>query len=120
MTISGTAPPPCSPRSACSTAPSLAAACSVTATSSSFAFSMPPSAPSRPTSQSTLSSTTTPPTNTQGAGLVGAPSTLDLPLHSDLGLLAQRCRDFLLKDDATAHPPRRLPLDRRSAGRHQC
>jgi hypothetical protein len=56
----------------------------------------------------------------QGAGLAGAPSALDLPLHSDLGLLAQRRREFLFEDDAAAHPPRRLPLDRRPAGRHQC
>jgi hypothetical protein len=39
----------------------------------------------------------------------------------DLGLLAQRRRELLLQNDPAAHPPRRLPLDRRPAGRrHQC
>ena len=28
--------------------------------------------------------------------------------------------NFFSEDDAAAHPPRRLPLDRRPAGRHQC
>jgi DDE superfamily endonuclease len=39
MTTSGTVPPPCLPRSACSTAPSSAAACSATTVSNSSAFS---------------------------------------------------------------------------------
>src|SRR5260370_12238472 len=89
---------------------------------------MPSSAKSRPISQSMSSSTIVPPTSIPkacprkggGAGLAGAPSALDLPLHPDLGLLAQRGRELLLKDDAATHPPRRLPLDRRPAGRHQC
>src|SRR5438309_6376759 len=38
MTTSGTAPPPCLPPSACSTAPSLAAACSATAISNFIRF----------------------------------------------------------------------------------
>jgi len=59
------------------------------------------------------------PQTPQGSGLAGASSALDLPLHPDLGLLAQRGRELLLQDDATAHPPRRLPLDRRPADRHQ-
>src|SRR5499433_2146153 len=56
----------------------------------------------------------------QSAGLAGAPSALDLPLHPDLGLLAQRRREFLLQNDPATHPPRRLPLDRRPAGHDQC
>ena len=60
------------------------------------------------------------PRESGGAGLAGASSALDLPLHPNLGLLAQRRRELLLEDDATAHSPRRLPLDRRPAGRHQC
>jgi hypothetical protein len=44
--------------------------------------------------------------------LAFASSALDLSLHSDLGFLAQCGREFLLQDDPTAHPPRRLPLDR--------
>src|SRR5713226_4156259 len=88
---------------------------------------MPSSARSRPASSSTRCSTTTPPTSTPracpresgGAGLAGAPSALDLPLHPDLGLVAQRGRELLLQDDPPTHPPRRLPLDRRPADRHQ-
>ena len=38
------------------------------------------------------------------------PSALDLPLHPDLGLLAQRRRGLLLRDHPSAPPPRRLPL----------
>ena len=49
-----------------------------------------------------------------------ASSALDLPLHPDLGLLAQRRRELLFQDDPAAHPPRCLPLDRRPADRHQC
>jgi hypothetical protein len=49
-----------------------------------------------------------------------APSALDFSLHPHFGLLAQRRRNFLFQDDPPAHPPRRLPLDRRSADRHQC
>src|SRR6185437_7438928 len=127
MITSGMAPPRCSRRSACSTAASSAAACSATAISNSSAFSTPSNAKSRPASRSMSFSTTTPPISTPkacpreggGAGLAGAPSALDLPLHSDLGLLAQCRRKLLFQDDAPAHPPRRLPLDRRSAGRHQ-
>ena len=55
----------------------------------------------------------------QGPRLARPPSALDLPLHADLGLVAERGRDLLLG----AHPPppqaRQLPLDRRPAGRDQ-
>ena len=57
----------------------------------------------------------------KGHGLVArASSALDFPLHPDLGLVAQRGREFLLQNDTAAHSPRRVPLDRRPAGRHQC
>ena len=59
------------------------------------------------------------PQASQGQGLAGAPSALDLPLHADLRLLAQRGRDLLLGPDPQAHPTRQLPLHRRPAGRHQ-
>ena len=52
----------------------------------------------------------------QGPCLAGPPPALDLPLHADLRLLAQRGR-------GDAHPAaaeaRRVPLHRRAAGRHQ-
>src|SRR5690348_5705354 len=41
----------------------------------------------------------------------------------DQGMPALRAhgrRDLLLQNDAATHPLRRLPLDRRPAGRHQC
>ena len=52
-------------------------------------------------------------------GLAGAPPALDLPLHPDLGLVAERGRELLLGPDPPPAPARRLPLDRRAAGRHQ-
>src|SRR5271168_4368324 len=55
-----------------------------------------------------------------GAGLAVAPSALDVHFTPDLGLLAQRRREFLFQDDPPTHPPRRVPLDCRPAGRHQC
>ena len=55
----------------------------------------------------------------EGPGLAGAAPALDLPLHPDLGLVAERRRDLLLGPDPAPAPARRLPLDRRPAGRHQ-
>ena len=55
-----------------------------------------------------------------GTGLAVTPSALDLPLHPDLGFLAQRRRELLFQNDPPTHPPRRVPLDCRPAGRHQC
>src|SRR5271170_5679335 len=55
-----------------------------------------------------------------GAGLAVTPSALDLPLHPDLGFPAQRRRELLFQNDPPTHPPRRLPIQRRPAGRHQC
>jgi hypothetical protein len=43
-----------------------------------------------------------------GAGLAGAPARWIFHLP-DLGLMAQRGREFLLQDDAATHLPRRLP-----------
>jgi hypothetical protein len=59
------------------------------------------------------------PSRKRGAGLARPPSALDLPLHPNLGLLAQRRRKLLLQTDPPAHPPRRVSLDRRPADRHQ-
>src|SRR6202040_4237812 len=56
----------------------------------------------------------------QSDGLAVAPSALDLPLHPDLGLVAQRGRELLLQNDAATHPSWCVPLDRRPADRHQC
>ena len=52
-------------------------------------------------------------------GLARPPPALDLPLHADLWLLAQRRRDLLLGHDPPPPAPRRVPLAGRSAGRHQ-
>src|SRR6478672_5739731 len=60
------------------------------------------------------------PRESGGAGLADASSALDVPLHPDLGLLAQRRRELLLQDDPPTHPPRGIPLDRRPADRYQC
>src|SRR5260370_35125543 len=128
MTTSATAPPPSPPPAACYPGPWSAAACSATAISNSFASPMPSGAKSRPIGRSVSSSTIMPPTSIPkacpreggGTGLAGTSSALDVPLHPDLGLLAQRRRELLLKDDAATHPPRRFPLDRRPADRHRC
>ena len=45
------------------------------------------------------------------------PPALDLPLHADLGLVAERHRDLLLDAHPKALEARRVPLDRRAAGR---
>src|SRR5215831_19312462 len=106
------APPLCSPRSACSTAASSVAVCSATATANSSAFSTPSSARFRPSSDPRGTRQLCHAQASQSAGLAGAPPALDLSLHPDLGILAQRRREFLLQNDAAAHPPWRLPLDR--------
>jgi hypothetical protein len=46
------------------------------------------------------------PQASQSAGLAGVSSALDLPLHADLGLLAQRRREALLQNDPAPLPPR--------------
>ena len=55
----------------------------------------------------------------QGGRLVGAASTLDIPLHANLRLLAQCGGDVLLGHHPTTHPTRQLPLHRQPASRHQ-
>ena len=55
----------------------------------------------------------------QGAGLARPPSALDLPLHPDLVLLAQRRRGLLRQAHQAPTEARRLPLRRRPPGRHQ-
>ena len=50
-------------------------------------------------------------------GLARPAPALDLPLHPDLGFLAQRRRDLLLGHDPPTAPPRRVPLAGRPAGR---
>src|SRR6516165_10762186 len=55
----------------------------------------------------------------QSSRLARPASSLCLPLHPDLGLLAQCGRELLRQIDQTPPQTRRLPLDRRSPGRHQ-
>jgi hypothetical protein len=55
----------------------------------------------------------------QGAAMARPPSALDLPLHADLVLLAQRGRDLLRQAHQTQAQTRRLPFARRPANRHQ-
>ena len=43
---------------------------------------------------------------------------MDLPLHADIRIMAERRRELLLRADAQAHSPRQLPLAGRSASRH--
>src|SRR4051812_32134315 len=55
----------------------------------------------------------------EGAGLAQAPPALDLPLHPDRVLLAQRGRDLLLQAHPATPPARRVRLARRLAGGDQ-
>ncbi len=55
----------------------------------------------------------------EGARLARPPSALHLPLHADLVLLAQRRRRLLRQAHQAPAEARRLPLHRRSSGRHQ-
>ena len=55
----------------------------------------------------------------QGAGLAGAAPALDLPLHPDLGLVAQRGRGLLRQADQAAAQARRVRLAGRAAGGDQ-
>ena len=59
------------------------------------------------------------PQASQGPALAGAASALDLPLHADLGLLAERGRDLLLGAHPAPAQARQLPLGGRPAGRDQ-
>ena len=55
----------------------------------------------------------------QGAPMAGPASPLDVPLHPDLGILAQRRRRLLRQAHAPAPQARRVPIRRRPATRHQ-
>ena len=59
------------------------------------------------------------PQASQGPRMARPPSALDLPLHADLGLLAQRRRGLLRQAHQAAAQARRVPLHRRTSGRHQ-
>jgi hypothetical protein len=53
------------------------------------------------------------PQTSQGARMAGPPSPLDLPLHPDLRILAQRRRGLLRQTHAPAPDARHLPIRRR-------
>ena len=53
------------------------------------------------------------PQASQGQAVARRSSALDLPLHPDLGFLAQRRRGLLLGHHPPTHPTRRLPIHRR-------
>ena len=59
------------------------------------------------------------PRTSQGMRVARPASTLDLPLHPDLRILAQRCRKLLCQAHAPAPQTRCLPIRRRSEGCHQ-
>ena len=59
------------------------------------------------------------PQTSKGAPLAGAASPLDVPLHPDLSILAQRGRRLLRQAHAPAPQARRVPICHGSAGRHQ-
>ena len=51
--------------------------------------------------------------------MAGTASPLDLPLHPDLGIMAQRRRGLLRQADEATIKTRRLRIGRRLAGRYQ-
>ena len=51
--------------------------------------------------------------------MAGTASPLDLPLHPNLGIMAQRRRGLLRQADEATIKTRRLPIGRRPASRHQ-
>ena len=59
------------------------------------------------------------PQASQGPCLARPPSPLHLPLHAEVGLLAQRRRGLLRQTDPTTIETGRLPIRRRPSGRHQ-
>jgi hypothetical protein len=69
---------------------------------------------SRTRHRSPSCTTTTTATSTPEAGLARAPPALDLPLHPDLGFLAQLWSITSFPGSPPTHPARRLPLDRRT------
>ena len=54
----------------------------------------------------------------QGARMARPASALDLPLHPNVGVLAQRRRGLLCQAHAAAAQARRVPIRRRTASRH--
>jgi len=52
--------------------------------------------------------------NTPSAGLARTPSPFRLPLHAEIGLLAQCCRGLLRQAEQATTQARRLPIPRRS------
>jgi hypothetical protein len=100
----------CSPPS---TAPSSAATCSSTGTRSSSASSTPSRGKCQSERRSIRSSTTMQLTSAQSAQMARATSSLVVPLHTGLRILAQ-CRQRLhCQGHATAPPPWRVPIRRR-------
>ena len=105
----------CSPPSTSSTAQSSDATCNATVTRSSSAFSIPSTPRYCHQRRSTPSSTTTPhPQPSKCAQVVGTPSPLDLPLHANLGIVAQRHRGILRQTRAPKTQAWGLHIRRRS------
>ena len=104
-----------SQRSACSKVRSSAVAYPVTDTRSSSASSRPSSDRAARQGHPRHPRQLCCPQAPRGAGLARGPSKMDVPLHADLVLMAQRRRRLLLQ----AHPAeRRLPLRRRPRKGH--
>ena len=96
-----------------------AAACSATAARSSCVSSTPSRRRSRPASWSTRPRQPRHPQAPQGPRLAEAAPPLDLPLHPDLVLLAERGRGLLRQADQAPPRARQLPLPGRPPGCHR-
>src|SRR6516225_1263608 len=59
------------------------------------------------------------PQTPQGAGLAGSPSAFRVPLHTNLGLMAQCRRGLLREANETTAETRRVPITGRPSSRHQ-
>src|SRR6516165_5662015 len=112
MSTSAMAPRPCLPRSTSWKARSSVAACSAIAIRSSFAFSIRsrPTSPPAKTVHVVLDNYATHKHAKVRAWLDRHPP-LCLPLHPDLGLLAQCGRGLLRQIDQATPQTRGLPLD---------
>ena len=119
MTTPATVRRPCLPPSTSWKARCSAAACSAIATVSSSAFSRRrgrgPCGQGDPRGARQLRKPQAP----EGAHLARPPSALDLPLHPDLGLMAQRGRRLLFHAHAPPPATGHLHRCRRSSGCHQ-
>jgi len=114
-TISATARPRCSPLSTC-----LTASCMQRHRHQEFIrFLNTTEAETRDGKSSTSSSTITVATSTPkcAPGSIAIP--LRVPLHAEIGLLAQCCRGLLRQANQATAGARCVPLARRSPGRHQ-